>query len=84
MPLRDRRPPPGTEPLTARSPLGVRAVLSGLALVGGIAAAVFFGVHAAEGGRPRTGLWAVTAVCGAVAVLAAVDLWVIWRRSHGP
>ncbi|MEV1177665.1 DUF6343 family protein, partial [Nonomuraea sp. NPDC049784] len=40
----------GTEPLTARSPLGARRILSLVALVLGVAAAVFFALRAASTG----------------------------------
>lgn len=72
--------PSGREPLTARSPLRLRAVLSGIALVGTAAAAVLFAVRAQTGGGD--GGWAAAAVCAAVAVIAALDLVVIARRSR--
>ncbi|HEX2313667.1 MAG TPA: DUF6343 family protein [Thermomonospora sp.] len=80
----DRRPPRGTEPLNARSALGVRALLSGLALAAGTAAAVIFGVRAARDRDADAALWTAAAVCAVIAVIAAVDLWVIRRRTRPP
>lgn len=76
--LRDRT---GTEPVTARSPLGARRVLSLVALVLGAAAAVFFAARAMSTGQE---VWAwEAAIAGAVAIVAAVDLLVIgYRRSR--
>jgi hypothetical protein len=77
-------PRTGTEPVTAQSPLGVRLFLSGVFLPVFAGAAVFFGVWAANSGpgdSPGPGLLSVfTAVCAAVALLAAVDLVVVVRR----
>ncbi|WP_113700982.1 DUF6343 family protein [Nonomuraea lactucae] len=77
--LRDRQ---GTEPLTARSPLGARRALSLVALVAGLAAAIFFVSRAMSTGQE---VWAwEAAVAAVVAIIAAVDLAVIRRRrSHG-
>lgn len=72
--------PTGREPLTARSPLRLRAVLSGIALVGTAAAAVVFALDARGGGGD--GSWGAAAVCAAVAVIAAIDLVVIARRAR--
>ncbi|MEU8247429.1 DUF6343 family protein [Nonomuraea sp. NPDC048916] len=73
--LRDRE---GTEPLTARSPLGARRILSLVALVLGVLATVFFFLRAMSTGES---VWAWEAViAAAVAVIAAVDLAVIRRR----
>ncbi|GAB2919555.1 DUF6343 family protein [Nonomuraea fastidiosa] len=77
--LRDRS---GTEPVTARSALSVRRVLSIIALVLAVAAAVFFVVQAMNTGEQ---VWIWEAVIAAVvAVVAAVDLLVLrHRRASG-
>ncbi|MFG1698573.1 DUF6343 family protein [Nonomuraea sp. NPDC049309] len=68
----------GTEPVTARSALGVRRVLSIIALVLAVVAAVFFAVQAMNTGE-QVWIWeAVIAVV--VAVVAAVDLLVLRHR----
>ncbi|MFI0481203.1 DUF6343 family protein [Actinomadura sp. 9N215] len=77
---RRRRRPEGREPLDARSPLRLRAVLAGVALVGTAAGAVVFAVAALRG--DDDGAWAAAAVCAAVAVIAAIDLIVIARRAR--
>ncbi|MGW2312579.1 DUF6343 family protein [Actinomadura luteofluorescens] len=69
--------PRGDEPLTARSPLLLRAVLSAVALVGAVAAAIVFTLNASGGGP-----WTAAGICAAVAVIAAVDLVVIARRAR--
>jgi membrane protein YdbS with pleckstrin-like domain len=69
------RQPAGTEPVTARSPLRLRALLSAVALTGGTVLAIVFGL-AASG----TAGWVVVAIGAATALIAAVDLWVIARR----
>ncbi|MEU6040017.1 DUF6343 family protein [Actinomadura sp. NPDC047616] len=74
------RQPRGDEPLTARSPLGLRAVLSGVALVAGAVAAVLFGLSAAH--ARDAGPWVATAICATVALIAAIDLVVIARRAR--
>ncbi|GLW67404.1 hypothetical protein Arub01_56470 [Actinomadura rubrobrunea] len=74
------RQPPGDEPSTARSPLRLRAVLSGVALVAGAAAAVLFALSGARGRDP--GPWVAAAICAAVAVIAAIDLVAIARRAR--
>ncbi|MFI0352107.1 DUF6343 family protein [Actinomadura sp. 9N407] len=76
----DHRQPPGTEPLTARSPLRLRALLSGFALVVSVAAAVVFTVVAGRGGP---GSWAAAGICAVVALIALADLIVIARRARG-
>ncbi|MPZ94899.1 MAG: hypothetical protein GEU96_08240 [Propionibacteriales bacterium] len=71
----------GTEPVTARSSLGLRVALSWSALaVSVVAAAVLFVVApGASGSR----MYAETAiVCLVVALIAAVDLIVITRRRR--
>ncbi|MEV4223001.1 DUF6343 family protein [Nonomuraea sp. ATR24] len=73
--LRNRE---GTEPVTARSPLGARRVLSVVALVLGAAAAVFFVVRAMSTGEA---VWAwEAAIAAAVALIAALDLLVLRHR----
>ncbi|MCK2221811.1 DUF6343 family protein [Actinomadura sp. ATCC 31491] len=76
--LRDRA---GTEPTTARSPLRARRVLSLVALVLGVAAAVFFVTRAMSTGED---VWKwEAAVAAAVAVIAAADLVVLRRHRAG-
>jgi len=77
--LRNRE---GTEPVTARSPLRARRILSSIALVLATAAAVFFVVRAMSTGEQ---VWAwEAAIAAVVAVVAAVDLVVLRRRrAHG-
>ncbi|GAA4226202.1 hypothetical protein GCM10022254_10490 [Actinomadura meridiana] len=72
--------PSGREPLTARSPLRLRAILSGVALVGSAAAAVVFAVTAQR--EDDDGAWTAAALCAFVAVVAALDLVVIARRAR--
>ncbi|SDK10920.1 hypothetical protein SAMN05421874_105152 [Nonomuraea maritima] len=74
--LRNRE---GTEPLTARSPLRARRVLSWIALVLGVVATVVFALLAMNTGS-EVWLWEV-AIAAAVAVIAALDLLVL--RSRG-
>lgn len=77
--LRNRE---GTEPLTARSPLRARRVLSWIALIVATAAAVFFVVRAMSTGE-QVWVWEA-AIAAAVAVFAAVDLVVLrHRRAQG-
>ncbi|TDE29623.1 hypothetical protein E1289_19885 [Actinomadura sp. 6K520] len=63
--------------MTARSPLRLRAVLSAVALVLAVGAAIVFTVTA-----DGDGAWAAAAICAVVAVIAAVDLVVIARRAR--
>jgi NADH:ubiquinone oxidoreductase subunit 6 (subunit J) len=55
----------------------LRAVASAIVLVGAVAAAIVFAVGAQGGGS-----WTAAGVCAGVAVLAAVDLVVIARRTQ--
>ncbi|GAA4145698.1 DUF6343 family protein [Actinomadura keratinilytica] len=75
------RQPEGDEPLTARSPLRLRAVLSGIALLAGTVAAVLFALSAAH--ARDAGPWVAAAICAAVALIAASDLVAIARRARG-
>ncbi|MFO7249133.1 MAG: DUF6343 family protein [Actinomycetes bacterium] len=68
----------GTEPVTARSPLRARAVLSGVVLPIALIAAVYFTVRALREGAPVW--WAEAIISAAVAVIAAIDLLVLRRR----
>ncbi|MDR8409652.1 DUF6343 family protein [Nonomuraea sp. 3-1Str] len=77
--LRDRA---GYEPANARSPLGARRGLSRVALVIGIAAAVFFAVRAMRTGE-EVWVWEA-AIAAAVAVIAAIDLVVLKRHRRSP
>ncbi|GAA3609939.1 hypothetical protein GCM10022419_113720 [Nonomuraea rosea] len=73
--LRNRE---GTEPVSARSPLRARRILSLIALVLGVAAAVFFATRAMSTGAE---VWRWEAViAAAVAVIAAIDLAVLRHR----
>ncbi len=68
----------GTEPATARSPVRIRRILSLIALVLAVAAAVFFVSRAMSTGEE---LWFwEAAIAAAVAVIAAVDLLVLRHR----
>ncbi|MDT0614670.1 DUF6343 family protein [Streptomyces lancefieldiae] len=79
-----RFPRTGTEPVTARSPLRMRLLLSAVFLPLFLAGAAFFGVWAADAGpgdSPGRGtLVTLAAVCAAFALLAAADLMVVTRR----
>jgi hypothetical protein len=72
------RQPRGSEPVTARSPLRLRAVMSAVALVAGVVAAVLFALVANRDGS--TGFWVATAICAVLALIALTDLAVITRR----
>jgi hypothetical protein len=72
--------PSGTEPVTARSMLRLRTVLSVLALVLGIFGAVAFARAAADPGGGRTPEIVAAIICGLTAVIAAADLAVLRRR----
>ncbi len=75
-----RREPSGSEPVTARSALGARAILSGVALPLALIATVLLVVTAVRSGE---GVWWAEAVITAVvAVIAAVDLVVIRKRMR--
>jgi hypothetical protein len=77
--LRNRE---GTEPLSARSPLRARRILSLIALVIGVVAAVFFVTRAMSTGA-EVWRWEA-AIAVAVAVIAAIDLLVLrHRRAPG-
>ncbi|MEU9499382.1 DUF6343 family protein [Streptomyces sp. NPDC048196] len=74
----------GTEPLTARSPLRVRMVLSAAAVVVFGAGTACFAVWSATAGTQDspgpTALLALAVVCGVLVLLAALDLVVLLRR----
>lgn len=72
------RQPPGTEPLTARSPLRLRAVMSSIALVSGVVAAVLFALVSAR--DDSTGAAVAAGICAVLALIALTDLIVITRR----
>jgi membrane protein YdbS with pleckstrin-like domain len=76
--LRNRE---GTEPLSARSPLGARRILSMVALVLGVVAGVVFVILAMSTGE-QVWRWEA-AIAAVVAVVAAVDLAVLRRRRSG-
>ncbi|GAB3408575.1 DUF6343 family protein [Flindersiella endophytica] len=70
----------GTEPLAARSPYGLRRVLAGMALAGGLIGAVAFAVLALRAvGRPEAN-WIAAGICLVTVVIAGVDLLVLRRR----
>jgi Family of unknown function (DUF6343) len=75
---RHHRQPRGSEPVTARSPLRLRAVMSAIALIAGVVAAVLFGLVADR--EDSTGAWIAAAICAALALIALTDLVVIARR----
>ncbi|MEU3949745.1 DUF6343 family protein [Streptomyces sp. NPDC029526] len=81
-----RFPRTGTEPVTARSPLGLRLLLSGFFLPVFCAATVLFALWAAgsgEGDSPGRGpLVGITVLCGALALIAAADLFIVVRRRR--
>ncbi|MFF0290909.1 hypothetical protein [Streptomyces sp. NPDC005262] len=81
-PKRHRRA--GTEPLTARSDLGLRRVLSTAALVVFALATAGFAWWAAFSSRDSspssTVLGVLAAVCGVLLLVAVLDLAVIRRR----
>ncbi|MFD9939266.1 DUF6343 family protein [Nonomuraea sp. NPDC059023] len=73
--LRNRE---GTEPLSARSPVRARRILSVVALVVGAALAIFCLLRAMSTGE-EVWLWEA-AIAGFVAVVAAADLLVLRHR----
>ncbi|WP_448315965.1 DUF6343 family protein [Streptomyces sp. CO7] len=81
-----RRRRSGTEPVTARSALGLRLLLSAVFLPVFVALTVFFALWAADvgpGESPDRGmLITFTVVCALVALLAAADLLVVLRRRR--
>ncbi|MFJ4686793.1 DUF6343 family protein [Streptomyces sp. NPDC088789] len=81
-----RVPRSGTEPVTARSPLRLRKLLSGIFLPLFVAGTVLFAVWAALSGPGDSPGRAVTvtlaAVCAALALTAALDLVVLARRGR--
>ncbi|MET8574208.1 DUF6343 family protein [Streptomyces sp. NPDC005012] len=81
-----RSPRTGTEPVTARSALGLRLLLSAVFLPVFVALTVFFALWAADAGpgeSPSRGtLVGTTVVCAVVALLAALDLLVVLRRRR--
>ncbi|WP_129305801.1 DUF6343 family protein [Streptomyces sp. L2] len=79
-----RRARSGTEPVVARSALGLRMALSGFFFPLFAAASAGFGVWA-SGSTPEDhpsddSLWWVCGICGVLALVAAVDLVVLARR----
>ncbi|MEU7429229.1 DUF6343 family protein [Streptomyces sp. NPDC040750] len=81
-----RSPRAGTEPATARSALGLRMVLSAAFLPLFAAATAGFAVwavHQGTGGSPGSGpLTVLAAICGILALAAAVDLVVLTARRR--
>ncbi|MBT3150479.1 hypothetical protein HTV45_06180 [Streptomyces sp. CHD11] len=79
-----RFPRTGTEPVTARSPLRLRLALAGIFLPLFVAGCALFAVWAANAGpgdSPGRGpLIFISAVCGFLALTAALDLAVVLRR----
>ncbi|HEX4817223.1 MAG TPA: DUF6343 family protein [Nonomuraea sp.] len=70
----------GTEPVTARSPLRIRRILSWVALAFCLVATVFFVWRAMATGE-EVWRWEA-AIAAGVAVVAAVDLAVLRRRRR--
>ncbi|PTH83683.1 hypothetical protein C9J60_36910 [Streptomyces sp. A244] len=79
-----RRERTGTEPVTARSALGLRLLLASCYTPLFIAASALFAVWSTQsrpGSSPTSSQLAVlSGVCAVLAVIAAVDLAVILRR----
>jgi len=76
--MRRKRERSGDEPATARSPLRVRALLSGVVLPIALIATGWFVVRAVRDGDAVW--WAEALIAAAVAVIAAIDLLVLRRR----
>ncbi|TYB47273.1 hypothetical protein FXF51_58520 [Nonomuraea sp. PA05] len=74
--LRNRE---GTEPLTARSPVGARRVLSIVALAFGVVAAVFCTVMAVRTGEE---VWRWEAAIAALVALCAATSLVVLRHHR--
>lgn len=77
----------GTEPATARSPLGLRLLLSALYTPLFVAGAVLFAWWASKshgGSSPSSGeLGAIAVICAVLSLLALADLTVVLhRREH--
>lgn len=76
----------GTEPITARSALGVRLILALLFTPLFLAATAGFAVWAAGAGETdapsRGSLLTLTVICAALALFAATDLFVVLRRRR--
>jgi drug/metabolite transporter (DMT)-like permease len=72
-----RWPRTGTEPLTARSAVGLRLLLAG---------GVIFAIWAAgsdASSRPSSGeIWTLAIICAVLALLSLVDLTVVLRRRR--
>ncbi|MFE1310681.1 DUF6343 family protein [Streptomyces sp. NPDC058755] len=79
-----RYPRTGTEPVTARSAVHLRLLLSGVFLPLFAGAAVLFGVWAAhsrpDGSPDRGALLTLASLCAAVTLVAALDLLAVVRR----
>jgi hypothetical protein len=75
---RRHRQPRGTEPLTARSPLRLRAGMSVIALVAATIATILFLLDVRGDGGTGSGVAA--AICAVLALIALIDLLVIARR----
>lgn len=71
------RQPAGDEPLTARSPLRTRAVMSGVTLVAAVVVAILFLLL---GSPPANRV--VAGICAAFGLVAVIDLAVIGWRLH--
>lgn len=83
---RYRPPRSGTEPRTARSPLGLRLLLSAIYAPLFMAGAALFALWASRssaGSSPKSGtLDALAITCGVLALLALMDLLVVVRRRR--
>ncbi|MBO8195967.1 hypothetical protein ITI46_30615 [Streptomyces oryzae] len=81
---RSRRPRSGTEPLTARSDIWLRTLLSSIGVPFFAAATALFAWWAASSGSHSSPsdrvLMVLAAVCGALTLGAAIDLLVLRRR----
>lgn len=71
-----------SEPLKARSALGLRAILSSIALLVALAAGVVLLWMAPASGDRRTPYVVTAIICFLVVLIAAIDLVVIARRHR--
>jgi len=86
MPTIGRRSRAGTEPVTARSALGLRLLLSIVYIPVFLAGTVFFAVWASRAGPQDVpsadSLRAIAWICAALTLLGLVDLGVVLARRR--
>ncbi len=75
-----QRHPDGTEPVSARSPLRARKIMSSIALPIALMGTIVFAVLAVRSGREVW--WWETAIAAAVTLFAAIDLGVLHYRTR--